>query len=401
VKTRRKAQRKRTHQEAPEATAEWAEEDGFDGGVVSAVLILGSLGVVMIFSITAPLQDHGVLPPHFLKQASALLAGAALAFGAAAIPLRVWHGIAGPFWAVSVLLLIATFAFGVEANGAKRWLGLPGLGAVFQPAEATKLACVLVVAAVLSHRDGRAEVSRRRMFLALFLALVPAGLLVLQPDLGNAVLTVGLVGLMLFVAGAPLRVLVAPAIIGFIAVGAYVVANPYALHRVEGFLNPWATAHQQGYQLVQSFVAFGRGGIFGVGWGAGLQKLHYLPEAHTDFILAVIAEELGLVGVLVVLGAFAALLVAGIRIALRARQRFAMLTAFGMTALLVVPAVVNGAVVMGLVPTKGLTLPFLSYGRSSAVMSCIAVGLLLRLGREEAKAEARTVGVASPRGLLA
>ena len=398
---RRKTHRKRTHQESPEAGPEWAEVDSFDGGIVSAVLILGALGVVMIFSTTAPLQDHGVLPPHFLKQASALLIGAGLAFGAAAIPLRVWHGLAGPFWIVSVLALVATLAVGVEANGAQRWLGIPGLGAAFQPAEATKLACVLAVAAVLSHRDGRAEVSRRRMALALLLALVPAGLLVLQPDLGNAILTVGLVGLMLFVAGAPIRLLVAPAIAGIVAVGAYVIANPYALHRVEGFLNPWATAHQQGYQLVQSFVAFGRGGIFGVGWGASLQKLYYLPEAHTDFILAVIAEELGLVGVLIVLGAFAALLIAGIRIALRARQRFAMLTAFGMTALLVVPAVVNGAVVMGLVPTKGLTLPFLSYGRSSALMSCIAVGLLLRLGREEAKAEARTVGVASPRGLLA
>jgi len=397
----RKAPRKRIHQESPEASAEWAEEDGFDGAVVSAVLILGSLGVVMIFSTTAPLEDPGVLPPHFLKQASALLIGAGLAFGAAAIPLRVWHGIAGPFWVVSVLALVATVALGVEANGAQRWLAIPGLGVVFQPAEATKLACVLAVAAVLSHRDGRAEVSSRRMTLALVLALIPAGLLVLQPDLGNAVLTVGLVGLMLFVAGAPLKVLIAPSIAGVVAVSAYVIANPYALKRVEGFLNPWATAHQQGYQLVQSFVAFGRGGIFGVGWGASLQKLYYLPEAHTDFILAVIAEELGLVGVLIVLGAFAALLIAGIRIALRARQRFAMLTAFGMTALLVVPALVNGAVVMGLVPTKGLTLPFLSYGRSSALMSCIAVGVLLRLGREEAKAEVRTVGVASPRGLLA
>jgi cell division protein FtsW len=399
---RRKTHRKRTsHSPSSEAAPEWIDEDGFDGGVVSAVLILGALGVVMIYSTTAPLQNHGALPPHFLKQASALLVGGLLALGAASVPLKVWHRLAAPLWVVSVAALAATFLFGVEANGARRWLGLPGLGAVFQPAEATKLACVLVVASVLSRRDGRAEVSHRRMLLALLLAAVPAGLLVLQPDLGNAVLTVGLVGLMLFVAGAPLRVLLAPAIAGAIAITAYVVYNPYALKRVEGFLNPWATAHQQGYQLVQSFVAFGRGGIFGVGWGSSLQKLHYLPEAHTDFILAVIAEELGLVGVLIVLGAFAALLVAGLRIALRARQRFAMLTAFGMTALLVVPAVVNGAVVMGLVPTKGLTLPFLSYGRSSALMSCIAVGLLLRLGREEAKPAARTVGVASPRGLLA
>ena len=148
-----------------------------------------------------------------------------------------------------------------------------------------------------------------------------------------------------------------------------------------GFLDPWSRASAEGFQLVQSFVAFGRGGIAGVGLGDGRQKLYYLPEAHTDFVLSVVAEEAGLIGVLIVLGGFVALLIAGLRIALAATQRFALLLAFGMTALLTVPALLNAAVVMGCVPTKGLTLPFLSYGRSSLVVSCLAVGILFSVAR--------------------
>ena len=185
----------------------------------------------------------------------------------------------------------------------------------------------------------------------------------------------------LFVAGADFRPLLAVGAVGTLAVGLYTAVRPYALRRVLGFLDPWSRASNEGFQLVQSFVAFGRGGVTGVGIGDGRQKLFYLPEAHTDFILSVVAEEAGLVGVLIVLGGFAALLVAGLRIALAAKQRFALLLAFGMTALLVVPALLNAAVVMGCLPTKGLTLPFLSYGRSSLLVCCLAVGVLLSVAR--------------------
>jgi cell division protein FtsW len=188
----------------------------------------------------------------------------------------------------------------------------------------------------------------------------------------------------------PLNKLVAPGCAGVLAVAAYVIRNPYALRRVTGFLDPWENALDEGFQLVQSFVAFGRGGLLGVGLGNSQQKLSYLPEAHTDFILALVAEELGLVGVLVVLGAFAALLFAGTRIARQAGDRFTLLLAFGLTAMLTVPALINGAVVMGLVPTKGLTLPFLSYGRTSLITNCFALGLLAAAGRRTPR-EARTV----------
>jgi cell division protein FtsW len=205
------------------------------------------------------------------------------------------------------------------------------------------------------------------------------------------------VGFVLFAAGLPLRVLALPVVVGALGAAAYVAARPYAAARVRGFFDPWQSAHAEGFQLVQSFVAFGRGGAFGVGLGNGLQKLSYLPEAHTDFILSMVAEELGLFGVLLVLGLFAALCFAGLRIASRARHPFALLAASACTALIVVPAICNAAVVMGLVPTKGLTLPFLSHGTNSLLCTALAIGILLRAGREPAGGPPLARAAASPR----
>jgi cell division protein FtsW len=347
-----------------------------------AVLTLTSIGTVAVFSATAPLALEQALPPHFLRHAAAVLLGGLIIVVAARVPLAVWHRVALPIWAISLLPLCATLLVGLRGGGATRWLLLPGLGFAFQPVEFTKLTTVLAVSALLGRRDGRAaDVSRERLAVALTLGLAPAAIAILQPDLGNAVLLIGLTILLLFVAGADLRPLLGIGALGAVFVGVYTAIRPYALRRVLGFLDPWSRSSAEGFQLVQSFVAFGRGGLHGVGVGDGRQKLFYLPEAHTDFILSVVAEETGLLGVLVVLGAFAALLVAGLRIALAAKQRFALLLAFGMTALLTIPALLNAAVVMGCIPTKGLTLPFLSYGRSSLVVSCLAVGILFAVAR--------------------
>jgi cell division protein FtsW len=225
---------------------------------------------------------------------------------------------------------------------------------------------------------------------------LPAGLLLLQPDLGNAVLLVVLVGALFFVGGVPLRRLAGLGALVGAAVATFVALRPYALLRWRGFLAPWQNARAEGFQLVQSFVAFGRGGTFGVGLGDGRQKLSYLPEAHTDFILSVVAEEVGLVGVLLVLGAFAALVVAGLRVARRAREPFVVLVAFAMTALVAVPAAVNAGVAMGVLPTTGFALPFLSVGSNSLVMCALAVGILLRIASYEAPpAHPRLAGAAS------
>jgi cell division protein FtsW len=351
-----------------------------DAGVGTAAIALLSIGVVMSYSTTAPLDIDVTIPPLVRNHLLALGVGLVAGLAAMWVPLRLWRRFALPIWATSIGLLLLTAVFGVEANGAQRWIDL---GVRFQPVEIAKFATLLMVAAAVAPRDGRTDLSNRRAAVALGLYTMPPVLLLLfQPDLGNAVLLFGLTALLLVVAGRPLRQLLIPAAIAGVFVTLYVATNDYARRRVEGFLDPWTTWQDAGFQLVQSFVAFGQGGLAGVGLGNGRQKLDYLFGAHTDFVLSLVAEELGLLGVLAVLGAFAALLVTGCRVALRANSRFALLLAFAMTTLLTVPAILNGAVVMGLVPTKGLTLPFLSYGGTSLVMCCVALGVLLGVGRQ-------------------
>jgi cell division protein FtsW len=354
------------------------------GAVALPASVLAALGVVMIYSATAPLAIGQPVPPHLLRHLCAVAAGLACVLGAYRVPLRVWQRLAFPLWAMSCALLAATLAFGVEVNGAARWLALPGLPIRFQPAELARWSTLLAVAAALARRGPSLSGTKTALALTLF----PAALLLAQPDFGSAALLVVLCAALLFAVGTPLPRLAA---LGAAALGgtvAYMAAKPYALSRWTGFLDPWSTAEGAGFQLVQSFIAFARGGALGVNLGAGRQKLFYLPEAHTDFMLSVVAEELGLVGVLVVLGAFAALVVAGLRVALRASGDFAMLLAFGATAFLAVPAAVNAAVVMGLLPTTGFPLPFVSYGGNALLVCALALGVLLRVAAREPAAGA-------------
>jgi cell division protein FtsW len=334
------------------------------GTLISAVGILAGVGAIAVFSATTTLSD-AALSPHFVRHAAGLALGAALLVGASLLPL---------------VALAATLALGFVAGGARRWLMLPG-GVVFQPVELAKLATVLAVCAFLSRNDARGALSARASAQAFAFALAPIALCLAQPDLGSAVVIAALVGLVAFVAGAPLPLLGVPTLLGAAGVGLYCLVNPYAMKRVLAFLSPWEDPTGIGFQLVQSFVAFGRGGLFGAGPGNGLQKLHYLPEAHTDFILSVIAEEAGFVGVAFVIGLFVALVATGLRVAQGASHRFGLLLGFGATMLIGLPALLNCAVVMGLLPPKGLTLPFLSYGRSSLLVACIAAGILISIAR--------------------
>lgn len=364
---------------APSTTAPGAAPDA---ALITAVALLAGSGLVMIHSTTAPMAAYGALglSPNFLRHGGALVVGVAGAAFVSRLPLNLWRGIALPLWLFAVALLVVTLVDGVSVNGATRWLAVPGTGFRFQPVELVKVATVLAVATMLGRGEARPN-SPARLWGPALLAIVPAGLLVAQPDLGNAVVLLLLVCALLFVAGAPTRVFAAPAAIGAAGIAAFVATRPYAWSRLTGFLDPWARSDAEGFQLVQSFVGFARGGLFGVGIGDGLQKLYYLPEPHTDFILSVIAEEAGLVGVLAVLGAFAAVAIAGLHIARAARDRFALLVGFGATLLLALPAVLNAAVVTGSVPPKGLPLPFVSYGRTALLAAFLATGLLLAVAR--------------------
>jgi cell division protein FtsW len=353
-----------------------------DTGVASAAALLTSMGIVILFSTSAHLGGQ-LFSLIFLRHMGAVCLGLVLLLATCLLPLQRIRQVAVPLWCLSLLFLTATFFLGIEKNGAQRWLAIPGVGFSFQPVEFMKLATVLALAAHLSPKDSRPISAPRDWLPALIIALPPAALLLLQPDFGNAVITLLLSASLLFVAGAPLRLFVIPGFAGVSLVGGYIAMNPYAMARVTAFRHAWETSQTGGFQLVQSFVAFARGGIMGVGLGNGRQKLGYLPEAHTDFILSAVAEELGLIGVMLVIGGFTWLLISGSRIARNSPSRFATLLAFGCTLLIALPGAINIAVVTGAIPTKGLTLPLLSYGRTSLIASAIAVGLLLNVARQQ------------------
>jgi cell division protein FtsW len=351
-----------------------------DGGVVSAISLLAGIGLVGVYSITAPMSA-GSMPPEFGRHLAAIVAGIVLCVAVVRVPLRAWRKAAVPLWCACMLALLATLIIGIEVKGAQRWIGWSSVRV--QPAEYAKFATVLAMAALLSQTP-RKNTHLKPLVAAAAVCIPPVALLLGQPDFGSSLVICAVVGVLLFVAGTPLRQLGIAAAVAVAGSGAYMAMRPYAYARWTGFLDPWATASREGFQLVQSFIAFSRGGSFGVPLGDGRQKLYYLPEAHTDFILSGIAEEAGLFGVLLVLGAFTAFVAAGTRIAMRAEDTFASLLAFGMTALVGIPAVINAAVVMGLLPTTGFTLPFVSFGANSMVVSAVAVAVLLRIGACEA-----------------
>ncbi|MEZ4291805.1 MAG: FtsW/RodA/SpoVE family cell cycle protein [Myxococcota bacterium] len=311
----------------------------------------------MSYSATAPLALDAKIPPLFVDHVTGLALGLAGAWLVARVPVAVLRRAALPAYGVSLVLLAATLAFGVEVNGAQRWLALPGLGFRFQPSELAKCATILAAAAWLARKDARRELSTRRSVETAALAIGPAGLLLLQPGPRQR----GRAGRArradAFVAGTPWPRFVLPGAAGVVLVGVYILNNDYAMRRVTGFLDPFREARGAGWQLVQSYVAFGQGSVFGQGFGNGRQKLAYPPRRRTPTsCFRSWPRSLGLLGVLVVIGSFAALCSWAPR-RCRATDRFEMLLAFGMVSLLTVPAFLNASVVMGLVPTKGLTRP--------------------------------------------
>jgi cell division protein FtsW len=352
-----------------------------DARLLFPLLFLAGIGVVMVYSASSALalEDFGS-DTHFLRRQLVFFGiGTAGLFAARRFPLRWLQALTYPLLALSFLLLLAVFApgLGQSAGGATRWLRMGGF--TFQPAELARFAMVLYLAYSMSKKGFRVKsFSIGVLPHALVLAALAVPIL-LQPDFGSAVLlTLVSLGL-LFVGGVPLRHLgLSLAALAPLA-GAFVVTAPYRMRRVMSFWDPWAHATDAGYQVVQSLLAFGSGGLWGVGLGNGHQKLFYLPEPHTDFIFSVLGEELGLAGVLAVLAGYALVLLGGLRVARRAEDGFGKLLAAGLTLSIGLQAVINMGVALALLPTKGLTLPFLSYGGTSLVVSMVSVGFLMNV----------------------
>jgi cell division protein FtsW len=347
---------------------------------------LMALGLLMVLNTTYFIgqEKTGDAFHYFKLHLVHIAAGLAVLLAISQFSLTGLRRLVMPLMIVAVVLLILTRmpGLGVVRGGARRWVRLGPVLA--EPSELVKFAVVFFLADFLAKRQ-EVMASFKHGPLSAFLIVGPIAVIVLaQPDFGTTVMLALILFVMLFAAGARGKHLGAA---GGLAVGALAilaVAKPYRMRRLTSFLDPWQTARGAGFQLTQSFIALGEGGKWGTGLGAGRQKMFYLPQAHTDFVFAVVVEEFGMAGAIVVFALFCAILFRGMRIAHEEPDPFASLLAVGLTAMLSLQALVNMAVVIGLVPTKGLPLPFLSYGGTSMVMAMAATGALLALSRRPA-----------------
>ena len=367
----------------------------YDRWLIMAVMGLMILGLMMVASSSVMVSTKYFHQPfHFLiRQVAYLCMGMGLAIILMRVDTVFWEKISAPLLIVCLIMLILVLIPGVGrlVNGSRRWLSIGLIG--IQVSELAKLTMVLYISGYLVRQQ---QVMNRSVlgFIKPMLVLgVVAVLLLAEPDFGATVVITGTVMAMLFLTGVKLRYYLGLLVCVAGSLIMLAVSSPYRMARLTAFLNPWADQFNSGYQLTQSLIAFGRGGWFGIGLGEGIQKLFYLPEAHTDFVLAVLAEELGLVGILLVLMLYSILVIRGLKIGFAAYSQgrlFAAFTAYGLTFWLGLQAAINMGVNAGLLPTKGLTLPFISYGGASVVVNCMVVALLLRIDYEN---RSRTLGL--------
>jgi len=359
----------------------------YDKWLIVAVIGLIIIGLMMVASSSVMISTKYYHQPfHFLvRQASYLFVGFIAAIIVMRVDSSIWkkYSVHMLFICLVLLVLVLIPGIGRIVNGSRRWLALGPIG--IQVSELAKLTMVVYVSGYLVRQHHNVSQTIMGFIKPMLILGVVAFLLLLEPDFGATVVIVGTVMAMLFLTGVKLRYYLGLMIIVACSLAFLAVSSPYRMARLTAFLNPWADQFNSGYQLTQSLIAFGRGGWSGVGLGDSVQKMFYLPESHTDFLFAVLAEELGLIGILLVLILYSILIVRGFMIGYAAyieERRFAAFTAYGLTFWLGLQAAINMGVNAGLLPTKGLTLPLLSYGGASLVVNCIVIALLLRIDHE-------------------
>jgi len=358
-----------------------------DSVMLTIVLALLMGGLVILASASITISDSAANDPFFYvqRQLVAAVIGGVAGFVCLFIPMQVWRSLSPLVLFVGFLLLIVVLipGIGYEVNGSTRWvrIGIMNL----QVSEPARLCFLMALAGYLVRRNK----SLREEFLGFLRPMVILSiaciLLLAEPDFGAAVVLLATAMVMMFVAGARIRDFLLFLVVAFVALAALAILSPYRMKRITGFLDPWADPFNSGFQLTQSLIAIGRGEWFGVGLGDSVQKLFYLPEAHTDFVFAVYAEEFGLLGSLVLIALFLALLWRVFKLAMRAADAerfFEAYIAIGLGTWLGIQAFINIGVNMGMLPTKGLTLPLISYGRSSLIITMICISLLLRIHHE-------------------
>jgi len=358
-----------------------------DRVLFTATLLLVCTSVVMVYSASALLALERYQQPYLFvtRQAMWTILGLAALWVAMRVDYRTYRNDALIWTLVGIVAVtLVGVLFSAPVNGTRRWFGIGGLGV--QPSELAKLACVLFTALVLERRMHRIdELSYSLLPIGIVVGAMVA-LILLQPDFGTAMSLVLIVAAMVFVAGLHYRYLVGTLLVMLPALYLVLVSAPYRRRRLLAFWDPWADPLGDGFQIIQSLVAVGTGGVFGRGLMAGVQKLFYLPEPHTDFIYAVIGEELGLVGATATLLCFCLIAWRGLRITARAQDTFGAFVALGITTMIVMQALINMSVVLGLLPTKGIPLPLVSAGGSSLVISLLGMGVLLNISQHETTA---------------
>jgi cell division protein FtsW len=375
---------------APDPTREPGRERGFDFIGLGLTLVLVLLGIVMVYSASSRLAAERYHNSFYFVQKQA--AFAALGFLALAvfryIPYQLYRR--WIYWIMGAsalsLMLVLIPGLGTRVGGASRWFRLGGIS--FQPAEFSKLVLILFLAYSMTKKQAVMKSLSKGFIFHLGVVLFFVGLVLAEPDLGMAISILMITGILLFVGGVRLKHL-SLSLFSVIPLAYFLVWQvPYRRARVLSYLNPWGDPLGSGFHLIHSFYAFGSGGLTGQGLGESHQKLFYLPEPHTDFIFSIIAEELGFLGVLAVALLFLFFMVRGLRAALKGRDLFGLYLAAGITIMISLQAFINMLVVMGLLPTKGLTLPFISYGGTSLLLNLICIGILMNISAQHKKGEA-------------
>jgi cell division protein FtsW len=360
-----------------------AKRVNVDGWLFTVILILVFLGLVMVFSASAVMakERYGSAYYFLLRQVGWAAGGLVAMVVAMKIDYRRYKhpGVVFSVLGLTTLMLISVF-FLDRAHNTHRWIHFSGFS--FQPSEVAKVAIILFLAFFLENRISSMNDWRNTLLPAVLPTLMFLGLIVFQPDLGTAIACAAITACMLFVAGVDLRWFGYATLASLLPLYFLIFHVAYRRDRILAFLNPYSDPQGKGFHMIQSLIAVSTGGITGLGFMEGKQKLFYLPEPHTDFIFAVTAEELGLLGSLVVLLLFGIFLWRGVRTAVRTQDTFGRLLAVGITSMVVVQAFINISVVLGIMPTKGIPLPFVSYGGSSLFVTLACVGVLLNITKQ-------------------
>jgi cell division protein FtsW len=350
--------------------------------ILFPVILLSGLGIIMVYSASSSIamENHHNLYFYMKKQAIFCFISLCVMFVAASFPYQLYKHLAYVILFAAIALLVAVLfpALNVKAGGASRWLNLGGF--TFQPAEFAKLALIIFLGYSLAKKEEMIKVFSVGFVPHVFIFMIFALLIIIQPDFGTIVVLGIITWGMMFIAGVKILHLLSPAPLIIPLIYFLIVKVEYRLERILTFVNPWDDPYNTGYQITHSLKAFGSGGVFGKGIGLGMQKMHYLPEPHTDFIFSIIGEELGLIGVLFILFLYLILLIKGTSIAKKSKTLFGAVTASGLTLYIGIQVIINTGVALGVLPTKGLTLPFISYGGTSLVVNMAAMGILMNIG---------------------